>query len=137
MIFSPCTFHSFQAAKCYRPTAYFLPNVVYMHVGVAKFTFEHSTDIQILHLTLNTSLIYNPELLHSHMEIFVDVSPLSFDNSGVDTYLKTCRKLKLSPIRQVCEGLMATKAIEVKNRGLNPSGALSITNALLVSTQVV
>ena len=71
------------------------------------------------------------------MEIFVDVSPLSFDDSGVDTYLKTCRKLKLSPIRQVCEGLMATKAIEVKNRGLNPSGALSITNALLVSTQVV
>lgn len=62
-----------------------------------------------------------------------DMMQSHFDNSGLDTYMKTCRKLNLSPIRQVCEGLMANKAIEVRNRGLNAYGALSITNALLVS----
>ena len=64
----------------------------------------------------------------------LEAAKSEFDNSGVDTYYKTCRKLKQLPIRHVCEALINNKAIEVKNRGLSAYGTLSITNALLVST---
>lgn len=64
--------------------------------------------------------------------VVVKIQP-RFDDTGLDTYIKTCRKLKLSPIRQVCEGLATSNTIELRNRGLNPAGTLSITNALLVS----
>lgn len=70
-----------------------------------------------------------------HRVVLAEQERPHFDNSGVQTYRKTCRKLKQLPIRHVCEALVNSKPIEVRNRGLSAYGTLGITNALLVSGQ--
>lgn len=54
------------------------------------------------------------------------------DYSGLNIYMKTCRKLKLSPLKQVCKGLKVTHSIQLRNRGLDSRAMLSLANALMV-----